>query len=195
MTQTATAKQVEALEDQIREAKKKLASLRRKVPPRKVKDYVLKDSLGRNVKLSELFGDRDELIVVHNMGTGCPYCTLWADGFNGILKHIESRAAFVVASPDDPSKQRRFGNERGWKFRMVSTRGTTFRKDMGYQGAKESQPWPGVSVFTRDRAGKIQHVSDSGFGPGDNYCVLWDLIDLLPGGQGKWDVKFHYYKE
>lgn len=176
--------EVEKLEEEIKEAKKKLAALRKRTPATVVKDYSFTDSFGKTVKLSELFGDRKELIVVHNMGTGCPYCTLWADGFNGIHKHIESRAAFVVSSPDEPCKQRAFGNERGWKFRMVSTKGSTFRKDMGYQGADESEPWPGVSVFTKNRDGGISHVSDSGFGPGDNYCVLWDLINPLPEGQG-----------
>src|SRR3954452_17194692 len=138
MKNAATEKEVEKLEEEIKEAKKKLAALRKRGPAEKVQDYSFKDSLGKTVRLSDLFGDKKELIVVHNMGTGCPYCTLWADGFNGLLSHLESRAAFVVSSPDDPVTQRRFANDRGWKFRMVSTQGTTFRKDMGYQGTKES---------------------------------------------------------
>ena len=50
---------------------------------------------GREATLSSLFGDRGGLIVVHNMGRDCSYCTMWADGFTGLLPHLESRAAFV----------------------------------------------------------------------------------------------------
>src|SRR6516164_9513796 len=60
------------------------------------------------------------------MGASCPYCTLWADGFNGLLPHIENRAAFVVASPDDPQAQEKFKASRGWRFPMVSHRDSTF---------------------------------------------------------------------
>ena len=40
-----------------------------------------------------------DLIVIHNMGASCPYCTLWADGFNGIYDHLADRAAFVALQP------------------------------------------------------------------------------------------------
>jgi predicted dithiol-disulfide oxidoreductase (DUF899 family) len=31
------------------------------------------------VRLSELFAGKADLILIHNMGTTCPNCTLWAD--------------------------------------------------------------------------------------------------------------------
>ena len=43
------------------------------------------------------------------MGRGCSYCTLWADGFNGLRHHFEDRAAFVVVSPDTPEQQKAAG--------------------------------------------------------------------------------------
>ncbi|HEY4822831.1 MAG TPA: hypothetical protein VIH83_04000 [Candidatus Bathyarchaeia archaeon] len=49
----------------------------------KVREYVLTDSEGGKAALSTLFGKKDDLILVHNMGRSCPYCTMWADGFNG----------------------------------------------------------------------------------------------------------------
>src|SRR6516162_6332847 len=39
------------------------------------------------------FWRQEYLFVIHNMGAGCRNCTLWADGFNGMLRHIENRAA------------------------------------------------------------------------------------------------------
>ena len=193
MTKKAQAqlqKKIDKTEAEIRRKKEQLAKLRWKNPGQEVSDYLLMQG-SRPVKLSQLFGKKGELILIHNMGVSCPYCTLWADGFNGILQHLQDRAAFAVESPDRPATQSAFAKKRGWKFRMVSSLGTSFRGDMGYQN-KEGDPWPGVSVFTKDRGGKIRQMSNTGFGPGDNYCNLWDLFDLLPGGAGKWTAQFKY---
>jgi len=141
------------------------------------------------VRLSDLFGDKEHLFVIHNMGKSCPACTMWADGFNGVLPHLENRAAFVVSSPDDPETQRAFAASRGWRFRMVSHQGTNFAADMGYRGAKG---WlPGVSVFRRD-GGKIYRISDTEFGPGDDFCTVYHLFDLLPEGRRGWHPRFSY---
>lgn len=184
-----------SLENQLKESKTKLAKLRRELPPEEVQDYTFKGSLGENLKLSELFGNKNELILIHNMGKTCPYCTMWADGFNGIVKHLENRASFVLESADDFETQRRFALERGWTFRMVSSKGSSFKKDMGFQAdfeGKKDTPMPGVSVFYK-KNGKIYHGGRSHFGPGDNYCIVWDLFDLLPAGRDDWEAKFHYY--
>jgi predicted dithiol-disulfide oxidoreductase (DUF899 family) len=151
--------------------------------PQEVRDYEFMNIDGP-VHMSELFGDRDDLIVIHNMGVSCSYCTLWADGYNGIHQHVVTRAAFVVASPDRPPAQKKFAESRGWKFPMVSHAGSTFAADMGYVSAKGG--WmPGVSVFRRE-GDTILRVSDTSFGPGDDFCTLWHFFDLLPGGKGEW---------
>jgi len=183
--------EIQAIEKGIRDAKTKLKDLRRSLPPTEIHDYTFKNSYGQNIKLSEVFGNKDELILVHNMGIGCPYCTLWADGFNGVLKHLEERAAFVVESPDDYPVQRQFASDRGWNFKMLSSKGTEFRKDMGYADEKDS-PQPGVSTFRKSSDSKITRIAHTGFGPGDNYCVLWDLFDLLPKFSGEPRIKYHY---
>lgn len=153
-----------------------------------VEDYVFETPDAR-VRLSELFGDRDELILIHNMGKSCPYCTLWADGFNGLFDHLDDRADFVVSSPDAPSQQREFAASRGWRFPMVSHRGSSFAEDMGYKGA---DGWhPGVSVFIRSDSG-IQRIADAPFGPGDDFCSLWHLLDLLPDGPAGWQPRYRY---
>jgi predicted dithiol-disulfide oxidoreductase (DUF899 family) len=141
------------------------------------------------VALSALFGDKDDLFVVHNMGRSCVACTLWADGYNGLVPHLESRASFVVSSPDDPATQRAFGQGRGWRFRMVSLAGNGFAADMGFQ--HEARYRPGVSVFRRGAEG-IARVSDAALGPYDEFCAVWHLFDLLPGGTGDWRPKFSY---
>ena len=188
--QELSLNEIDALENQITELQKKLAQLRLAQPAEKISDYELTEWPNRKVKLSELFGDKDELIVVHNMGKQCSYCTLWADSFIGITKHLEDRAGFVVTTPNDPETQRQFARDRGWNFRMLSTKGTTFKHDMGFE-PEPGKFWPGVSVFKRDKNGEMYHVSKAGFGPGDAYCSLWHFLDLLPS-EKEWHPKFQY---
>jgi predicted dithiol-disulfide oxidoreductase (DUF899 family) len=169
--------------------REKMRAAQQEVEPEEVEDYRFQ-SIDGAIQLSELFGGKEFLFVIHNMGVGCPNCTMWADGFNGVLPHLENRAAFVVSSPDDPITQRDFAIARGWCFRMVSHRGTGFAADMGYRG--ENGGWlPGVSVF-RQIGQRIYRVSDSAFDDGDDFCTVWHFLDLLPGGPAGWHPKFNY---
>lgn len=184
-------RQVDELEYQLQEIKRKVADLRRQRPPEEVADYKFRDAAGREVALSSLFGDRVELIVIHNMGRDCAYCTMWADGFTGLLPHLESRAAFAVTSPDEPLAQEEFRRARGWNFPLYSTRGTSFVFDMGFEGG-ECGRMPGVSVLSKDEAGRIFRVGRAEFGPGDNFCAVWHLFELLPQGVDGWEPRLSY---
>jgi len=167
---------------QIADIRERMRDTLATVEPQQVEDYEFATIDGA-VRLSELFGDHDDLILIHNMGSSCSYCTLWADGYNGIHRHVVSRAAFAVSSPDRPDVQMKIAQSRGWQFPMVSHVGSTFAADMGYVSANGG--WtPGVSVFKRE-GGTIARVSDTGFSPGDDYCTLWHFFDLLPGGVGE----------
>jgi hypothetical protein len=42
---------------------------------------------------------------------------------------------------------------------------------------------PGISVFKKDR-NSVVRVSDSALHPGDDFCALWHIFDLLPEGRG-----------
>lgn len=182
-------KKVLALEKEIADKKTELKKLREQLSPQEVPDYTFEDSQGGEVKLSELFGDKDELILVSNMGKSCRYCTLWADNYNGIVKPLNDRAAFAVVSPDSPDVQKKFAGSRGWNFRLASHQNNTWASDFGFQG--EDHIMPGVLSFTKEN-GKIYFHSRTFFGPGDNYCNMWDFIDLLPKGVNGWVPKYDY---
>jgi len=183
-----TIEEITSYRLQISELRNKMRELQSAIEPEIIQDYEF-STLSGTVKLSDLFADKNTLFIVHNMGTGCPYCTLWADGFNGILGHLEDRAAFVMSTPDAPDKQQRFAESRDWKFRMISHQGTTFAEDMGYKG--EDHWLPGVSVFQKLN-GQVVRVSDASFGPGDDFCSIWQFCDLLPEGADGWQPKFKY---
>jgi len=168
---------------QIADIREKMRETLATVEPQEVKDYEFTTTEGK-VRLSELFGDHEDLILIHNMGVTCSSCTLWADGYNGLHSHVVTRAGFAVSSPDRPSVQHKFAESRGWKFPMVSHEGTNFAADMGFVSPKGG--WmPGVSVFRRD-GDAIMRVSDTTFSPGDDFCALWHFFDMLPGGVGEW---------
>ena len=159
----AKRRQIEALREEMR-------AIQAGIEPEAVDDYEFAGWDGP-VKLSELFGEKRDLFVIHNMGAGCSYCTLWADGFNGVYDHLADRAGFVVASPNPVAAQKQFAASRGWRFPMVCHTGTSFTKDMGYfrPGAdpladKLGGWYPGVSVFQKE-GGRILRVSDAELGP------------------------------
>lgn len=193
-SQSLTAENVDLqlaeITEQITRLQKQAADLRRQKTAQPVSDYIFTGWNDEPVRLSELFGDKSELIVIHNMGRKCVYCTLWADGLIGFTKHLEDRAALVLTSPDDPATQRKFARDRGWNFRMVSTEGNTFKKDMGFE-PNPGEYWPGVTVFRKSDSGSIEAVSSAHFGPGDLYCSLWHFLDLLPTST-EWEPKYQY---
>lgn len=170
---------IESLEKEIEEKKKALTELRRKRPRKEVEDYVFKDANGQDVTLSELFQGENLLILIQNMGEKCSYCTMWADGFNGIFEYVQGKAGFALASPDSPDVQKKIRSERGWRFPMVSTDGTSFKRDTGFENEKEVV-YPGVSVFQKNDDGTFSYTNHAGFGPGDDFCSVWHFFDLLP---------------
>ena len=187
--------ELQAIQQQIEELKAKLSEARRRRMPEPISDYRFAASTGERVGLSDLFGDKDDLIVIHNMGTGCVYCTLWADGFVSMLPHLENRAAFVLVSPDEPARQRAFAESRGWPFRIVSAQGTTFTQDMGYSEQDGSHVMPGFSALHKNPDGSIERTGHDQFGPGDDYAPVWRFFDALKGGVGDWGPKYQYRDE
>jgi predicted dithiol-disulfide oxidoreductase (DUF899 family) len=179
------------LSQQISALKQKLSEARRTAEPEPVRDFQLIASSGVPVTLSELFGDKDDLLIVHNMGRGCAYCTMWADGFVSMLPHIQDRTSFVVISPDNPETQLAFAKSRGWPFRMVSAAGTTFIRDLGFAD-EDGSVMPGVSALHRNPDGSIVRTGRDEFGPGDDYSPPWRFFDLLKNGVGDWEPKYTY---
>lgn len=185
----ATLRKIEKLEASLVEQHQQLAALKRSLPREPVADYTLTTVAGP-IKLSALFNGKRDLIVIHNMGQSCPYCTLWADGFNSLYPHFADRAAFVVVSPDAPAKQQDFATSRGWRFPIASGHGSTFIQAMGFMPAPD-EPEPGMSTFRMTR-GKIERVASAPFGPFDPFCSVWHMFALLADGVDDWSSKYRY---
>jgi predicted dithiol-disulfide oxidoreductase (DUF899 family) len=170
-----------------------LSALQATVEPQEVKDYAMQGWDGP-VRLYELFGDKDDLFLIHNMGAGCSSCSMWADGFNGVYDHLASRAAFVVASPDPVDAQRKLAARRGWRFPMVCYADSPLAQDLGYRdltGGNHGGWDAGVSVFRRE-GGRILRMSDAQFMAFDDFCIVHHLFDLIPDADMNWQPSFSY---
>ncbi|MEZ5833211.1 MAG: DUF899 family protein [Dongiaceae bacterium] len=183
------SKKLEGYRKNIAALREKMRATLAETEPEEVRDYEFSTPKGKR-KLSDLFGKSDELFMIHNMGRKCPYCTMWADGFNGVYDHLADRASFVISSPDSPTAQQEFAKGRGWRFPMVSHEGSSFAADMGYRS--DNGGWmPGISIFRREGK-RLLRLSDAGFHPLDDFCSVWHILDMLPEGAGGWAPKYKY---
>lgn len=153
----------------------------------------------RSVRLSELFGDRDTLLVYSfmygpAMAKACPMCTSLLDGLNGQAAHIRQRAAFAVVAKSPIKRLRGYARERAWdELRLLSSAKNSYNRDYFGESADGSQETM-MNVFVR-RDGKVLHFygselrfepADAGQNPRhvDMLWPLWNTLDLTPEGRG-----------
>ncbi len=182
--------EITALESRIFELTTRLNELRKAAPGTQVTNYAFDTQAGPTTLL-ELFAGMDTLLLIHNMGQACRYCTLWADGFNGFLPHLESVMSVVLVSKDSPAVQRQFANSRGWRFRLASHGGGAYMTEQSAQDGAGNMP--GAVVYTRE-GDVIRRKNACAFGPGDLYCSAWNLLGLAGLGEEEWTPQYTYWK-
>ncbi|MGZ5278612.1 MAG: DUF899 family protein [Pseudobdellovibrionaceae bacterium] len=182
--------EIQSLEQEIMKMTDKLAALKKAAPLQEVKNYPLRD-LNGETSLFELFAGKDKMFVIHNMGQGCRYCTLWADGLNGFLTHLENEFSVVLVSKDAPELQRTFANSRGWRYRMASHAGGEYIQDQSVSPGEKNIP--GV-VFYERKDDKIFKKNSAIFGPGDLYCSIWNLLGLAGRAESDWTPQYNYWQ-
>ena len=182
--------EAEKLEFEIMEKAQKLAALRQQDGGVEVTDYAFQTLAGAT-SLSGLFAGRERLLMIHNMGQGCRYCTLWADGINGVLEHLEDAMAVALVSKDLPDVQRRMALDRGWKFQLASHEGGAYMAEQCAMG--EQSNFPGATIYERNE-GKILRRGRTFFGPGDLYSPVWHFLSLAGVGQSDWTPQFNYWR-
>lgn len=171
------------LRSKISDLRDQMRTLQTQIEPQVVFDHTFATTAG-TCTLREFFEDASDLIVIHNMGRRCAYCTLWADGYNGVFPQLRRRAAFIVVSPDPPAAQLEFARTRGWRFPMASDTDRLFAKAMGYTDER-GRCVPGISCF-RLVDEQILRVAEAASCPRDDFCSVWHLFDMLPEGAAEW---------
>ena len=189
----ATLNAIQAAHADVEAAKKKLAETLRDAAKMTVPNATLVSTDGADVALADLFAEKRDLILVHNMGKGCRWCTLWADGFRGYTDHLNSRAAFALVTPDDPDVARDFAKSRNWNFPVVTYGDSGLAATLGFEPTP-GQYYPGYSALHKDDDGTITRTGMSHFGPGDDYCAVWPMFDQLKDGQNNWEPQYSYEK-
>ncbi|WP_248803007.1 DUF899 domain-containing protein [Pseudomonas sp. MWU13-2100] len=103
------------------------------------------DTPAGNVSLRELFKGRSQLLVYHFMfgpdySAGCPSCSSIADGFNGVVVHLEHHdVAFTAISRAPLAKLQAFKQRMGWSFDWASSYGSDFNSDFNVWFSEEQQ--------------------------------------------------------
>jgi len=182
--------EIREIEQKIRILMERLAKLQQSNRGNEVINYSFSTIEGE-INFLDLFGEKDKLLLIHNMGQGCRYCTLWADGFNGFLPHLESTISVVLVSKDTPQLQRKFANSRSWRFRLASHGGGEYIQEQSVMN--DSNNMPGAVVYERD-GDKIYRKNDCVFGPGDIYCSMWSLLGLAGLNETSWTPQFSYWQ-
>ena len=178
----------------------RVAALRRKLPlGGEVREDYLFEGADGPVKLSELFGKHDTLVLYNyiygpRMKEACPMCTAMLDSLDGAAEHLGQRVGVAVVAKSPIERIQNFARERGWdQMRLVSSADNSFNRD--YQGeTANGDQMPMLHVFTR-RNGKIHHFwgSEMLFPSAmrgqnsrhiDMIWPLWNVLDLVPAGRG-----------
>jgi predicted dithiol-disulfide oxidoreductase (DUF899 family) len=179
---------------------------RRALPWVKVeKEYVF-DAPGGKETLSDLFGDRNQLVITHFMlgpdwEEGCKGCSFGADHLNGVLVHLEQHDVAIVAVSRSPlPKIEAFKKRMGWRFKWVSSFGTDFNYDFHVSFTQEelakgkiyyNYDWrdgeidelAGNSVFCKDQTGAVYHTYSRYARGGEPGLTVYSFLDMLPKGR------------
>jgi predicted dithiol-disulfide oxidoreductase (DUF899 family) len=182
--------EIQLLEKEIMEKVARLHELHKKAEPAPVKNYEFK-TLDGKVSLLDLFAGKPRLFAIHNMGQGCRYCTLWADGLSAFLPHLESESSVVLLSKDPPEVQRAFANSRSWRFRMASHGGGDYIREQSVSPGENNMP--GIVCYTR-KGDQVFKMNQAIFGPGDLYCSIWHILSLAGMGEEQWTPQYAYWK-
>lgn len=183
------------LADQVRA----VAAQRRKLPTggELKEDYTLEwaidGKVGKNVKFSELFGDKDTLILYSfmygpNWGEHCcPSCTSLIDGFDRAWYQVtHSGAALVAVAKATPEQINAWAKRRGWtQIPLVSSVHSTYPLDYKCQDPDDDDmQWSMMHVFKRQN-GKIYHFWGSELTSNhiDTVWPYWNFMDMTPQGR------------
>ena len=175
---------------------KSVAAQRRKLPAggQLKEDYVFQwandGKVGKPVKFSELFGDRNTLLLYSwmfgpNWDHPCPSCTSLMDGFDRAWYSVSNDAAFVGIAKAPAEKIDAWAKQRGWsQIPLVSCYDSPFQADYKCQGESDDMQLPVMHVF-RKQGGKIFHfwATERQENHVDTVWPYWNLMDFTPEGR------------
>src|SRR6202051_3363812 len=145
---------------------KAVAARRRTLPLRGElqEDYVFQwandGKVGEPVTFSELFGDKNTLLLYSfmygpNWDNPCPSCTSLVDGCDRSWYQVTRDAAFVAIAKAPADRINAWAKRRGWsQIALVSGSDSPYQADYKCQGDSDDMQWPVMHVFRRQH-GKL----------------------------------------
>jgi predicted dithiol-disulfide oxidoreductase (DUF899 family) len=146
--------------------------------------------VGQPVKFSELFGDKNTLLLYSFMfgphwDKPCTSCTSLVDGFDRTWYQVSRDAAFVAIAKAPAERINAWARERDWsQIPLVSGERSTYQADYKCQGESDDMQWPVMHVFMR-RNGTIFHFwgTETSSNHVDTVWPYWNLMDFTPEGR------------
>ena len=146
--------------------------------------------VGKPVKFSELFADKDTLLLYSFMfgpswDKPCLSCTSLVDGFDRTSYQVTRDAAFVAIAKAPPDRINAWARERGWsQIALVSGFHSPYQADYRCQGESDDMQLPVMHVFVK-RDGGIFHFWGTELPANfvDTVWPYWNLMDFTPGGR------------
>ena len=193
-----------AAEVELRNQVEAVAAMRRDLPlGGESQDYEFDGENGA-VKMSELFGEHDTLIIYSYMfaedADPCPMCSAFMDSLHGQLEHINQRVSLVVAARSGIERILKLADARGWRdLTWLSSANNSYPIDYKSEMPNGAQV-PMCNVFVR-RDDKIYHYwnSELFFAPSDFHprhmdmiWPLWHIFDITPEGRGEFMPSLKY---
>jgi predicted dithiol-disulfide oxidoreductase (DUF899 family) len=176
---------------------KSVAEKRRKLPRggELKEDYVFQwangGEVGTRVKFSELFGDKNTLLLYSfmfgpNWDNPCPSCTSLVDGFDRTWYQVNQHASFVAIAKAPADRINAWAKKRGWsQMALVSGSDSTYQADYKCQeGSDADMQLPVMHVFRRQDE-KIFHFwgTETMSNHVDTVWPYWNLMDFTPEGR------------
>ena len=144
-----------------------LAQRRRELPRIRIDKGYRFDTEDGSASLADLFKGRSQLLVYHFMfgpdyTAGCPSCSSIADGFNGVVVHLENHdVAFSAVSRAPLAKLQAFRKRMGWTFPWASSSGSDFNADFNVFFDEEQQRKGGIEYnYRREPAMDIAEAGE-----------------------------------
>ncbi len=200
-------------EKELTKLRDEVTALRQAMPFREVTEDYLFSGPDGDCRLSDLFGDKSQLITYHYMfgadwQEGCKSCSFWADQYDTINKHIGQRdVALAVISRGPWQALTRFKKRMGWQFTWLSSGGNSFNQDFGvsfdpsssdkpgegfynYTTGRAAAEMPGLSVFLKATDGKIFHTYSCYARGLDPLNATYQMLDLVPKGRDEGGLSY-----
>ena len=143
-----------------------LARQRRELPRVPVeKQYILQTEHGPRT-LAELFDGRSQLVVYHFMfgpdwAAGCPSCSSTADGFNGVLAHLNACDVTMICVSRAPlEKLLAYRARMGWSFNWASSCESDFNFDYGVSAADGMTHDPAAPALEANELGILRLLDE-----------------------------------